>query len=55
MTKRDYLKKANIFLKMAECDFTVIKVIKAVKFLLYAALIINFSVFAVMMLCGVKR
>ena len=55
MNKKDLLKKAKMFLKMAEYDYVIIRIIKITKIILTAALFINSAAFAAMTFFGVKK
>lgn len=55
MKNIECLKASKLFLKMAECDLAVIKVVKLVKLILTAALIVNSAAFAVSFCCGMKN
>ena len=55
MNKKDFLKSAKMFLKMAEYDFVMIRIIKIAKIILTAALFINSAAFAAMTLFGIKK
>lgn len=55
MDKKEALKNAKMFLKMAEYDFTLIKIIKAAKAVAAAALVLNSAAFGVMLLSGMKK
>lgn len=55
MNKEEYIKKARIFLKMAEYDFTAMKAVRIAKSILSVALIINSVIFAVLFACGTKN
>lgn len=55
MNKTECLKKSKMFLKMAECDFAIINIIKLVKCILTAALFVNASAFALTLICGAKN
>lgn len=55
MDKKDCIKKANIFLKMAEYDFTIIKIVRLIKVISSTALLVNSLVFVMMLLHGVRE
>lgn len=55
MNGKENLKRAKLFLKMAEYDFTLIKIIKVAKAIFAAALLINSTAFGVMLLSGMKK
>ncbi len=55
MTKKEYLKKSKLFLKMARYDFAIINIIKIAKTLLTAALFLNAAAFAVTFAGGAKK
>lgn len=55
MKKNEYLKKSKMFLKMAECDFAVINLIRVIKCILTAAFFINTAAFAAALFCGMKK
>lgn len=55
MTKKEYLKKSKMFLKMARCDFAVLSIVKVVKTVLTAALFLNAAAFAVTLAGGTKK
>lgn len=55
MNKKDLLKKAKMFLKMAEYDYVIIRIIKITKNILTAALFINSAAFGVLILLEMKK
>ena len=55
MNGKENLKRAKLFLKMAEYDFTLIKIIKVAKAVFAAALFLNSAAFGVMLLSGMKK
>ena len=55
MNKQMYLKKAKTFLKMAELDLSVIKIVRMIKLILTAALFVNGFAFAAMLAFGMKK